>query len=67
MYRGFEGGAVYTSEKAGKFLVIIDEGTMADMFPAAELEAMALVKVIEFASEPERSAYLLDRFGPPRQ
>ncbi len=67
LYLGFEGGAVYTSEKAGKFLVILDEGTMADILPADELEGMELVKVIEFASESERSAYLLNRFGPPRR
>ncbi len=67
LYLCFEGGAVYTSEKAGKLLVILDEGTMADILPADELEGIDLVKIIEFASESERSAYLLQRFGPARR
>lgn len=28
---GFEGGAIYTAEKYGTFLVIIDEGTLIGM------------------------------------
>jgi hypothetical protein len=63
LYRGFEGGSVYTSERDGKFLVILDESTLADILPD-ELEGMELVRTSEFSSESERSAYLLKRFGP---
>ena len=67
MYVGFEGGAVYTSERAGKFLVILDESSLDELLPSDELEGIELVKTIEFESEAERSAYLLKRFGPRRQ
>jgi hypothetical protein len=66
LYRDFEGGAVYTMERDGKFLVILDESTMADILPADELEGVELEKDIEFSSEPERTAYLTRRFGPAR-
>ena len=63
LYRGFEGGSIYTSENDGKFLIIIDEGTMSDLLPADEIEGMKSVEVIEFGSELERSEYLTSHFG----
>ena len=66
LYRGFEGGAVYTAEKKGTFLVIIDESTMADILSEDDLAGMELVRTIEFTSELERSEYLVGRFGPAR-
>jgi len=49
-------------ERDGKFLAILNEGTLADILPD-EFEGMELVKTIEFSSESERSVYLLKRFG----
>lgn len=62
LYMEFEGGAVYTSERAGKYLVIIDESAIADLLQPGELEGIELVKTLEFASEADRTAYLLKRF-----
>lgn len=62
LYMEFEGGAVYTSERAGKYLVIIDESAIADLLPPEELEGIELVKTIEFGSDADRTAYLLKRF-----
>lgn len=67
VYMQFESGAVYTSERAGKYLVILDESAIADLLPSEELEGIELVKTIEFESEAERSAYLLKRFEPRKQ
>ena len=66
VYRDFEGGVALTAEQGGKFLAVIDEGTLADLLPE-ELERADLVKTIEFETEEERSAYLLKRFGPRSQ
>lgn len=66
LYAGFEGGAVYTQERNGRYLVVLDEGTLADMLPPDELAGLALVKTLEFATRAERTAYLLRRFGPPQ-
>ena len=63
LYRTFEGGAVYTSQRGGRFLVVLDESTLSDVLPE-EVDGAELVKTIEFASEAERSEYLLRRFGP---
>lgn len=62
LYMGFEGGAVFTSERAGKYFVILDESTIADLLPSDELEEIEVVKTIEFESEAERAAYLLKHF-----
>jgi len=64
LYRGFEGGSIYTSENDGKFLVIIDESFMSALLPADDLEGMELVDVVEFGSESVRFEYLMSRFGP---
>jgi len=66
LYKRFEGGAVYTQENNGKYCVIIDESSIASLLPPEELDDMELIKVFEFNTEQERSAYLLTRFdkGP---
>jgi hypothetical protein len=64
LYRGFEGGAVYTAEKDGKFLVITDESSLADLLSEDDLKDMNLVNTVEFSSESERAEYLLHRYGP---
>ena len=61
LLRGFEGGAVYTAERAGKFYVIQDEGTMADLLSEEDLVGLDLVKVLEFATASDRAAYVRAR------
>jgi hypothetical protein len=65
LYRGFEGGAVYTGEHEGKFLVLTEEGTLADLLPPEDLEGLQLRRVKAFDSEAARQAYLMKRY-PPR-
>lgn len=62
LYKRFEVGAVYTQENNGKYCVIIDESSIASLLPPEELDDMELIKVFEFNTEQERSAYLLTRF-----
>lgn len=64
LYKLVEGGAIYTSEIDGKFLIIIDENCLANLLDADELEGLELLRTIEFTSEAGRSDYLLHRFGP---
>ncbi|WP_423185354.1 hypothetical protein ACO1PK_09245 [Alishewanella sp. d11] len=66
LFQRFEGGAVYTQESNGKYCVVIDESSIASLLPPEELDDMELIKVLEFNTEQERSAYLLTRFdkGP---
>jgi hypothetical protein len=61
LLRGFEGGAVYTAEHRGKFYVIQDEGTMADLLSDEHLAGSELVKVLEFNTLPDRAAYFRER------
>lgn len=62
LFQRFEGGAVYTQESNGKYCVVIDESSIASLLPPEELDDMELIKVLEFNTEQERSAYLLTRF-----
>lgn len=63
LYRGFEGGAVYTAEKEGRLFVVIDEGTLRSVLPPEELEDIRLQRVLEFDTESERTQYLEERFA----
>lgn len=58
LYKGFEGGAVYTHEHNSTFLVVIDESSIASILSPEELEGIELVKVIEFATAKARTDYL---------
>ena len=60
MLKGFEGGAVYLSEKNGKYYLILDEGTMAWILDEEDLPD-CLVKIIEFDSVDERNDYIKQR------
>jgi hypothetical protein len=68
MVIGFEGGAVYAAEEGDKYYLILDEGTMADFLLEGKDDDLLqiLVKVIEFASADERSAYITARGWSPR-
>jgi len=63
LLRGFEGGAIYTAERAGRFYVIEDEGTMADLLSDDDLTDLAgeLITVWEFDTPAARAAYIQDR------
>ncbi|MCT8127245.1 hypothetical protein H1D31_14635 [Alishewanella sp. BS5-314] len=63
LFKRFEGGAVYTQENNGKYGVVIDESSIASLLPPEELDGMDFIKVLEFNTEHERSAYLVSRFG----
>ena len=59
----FEGGAVYTAERDGKFYIIQDESTMAEFLSEEDLRDLAgsLVKVFEFDTVAERRAHIGER------
>lgn len=59
LLRRFEGGAVYTAERAGKFYVLQDESTMAELLPDEDLGD--LEKVLEFDTPADREAYIRER------
>ncbi len=63
LYRRFEGGAVYTYQQGGRFLVVIDESTMTCMLEPEDLEGIELVKVLAFDTEQARTGYLQARFA----
>ena len=58
LLRGFEGGAVHTAERDGKFYVIEDESTMAGLLDEEDLDGLELVKVFEFSTLGDRAAYV---------
>jgi hypothetical protein len=55
----FEGGCVLAAERGGKFYLIQDESTLADLLSEEDLDDFAheLVKVFEFDSAGERDAF----------
>jgi hypothetical protein len=61
LLRGFEGGAVYTAERAGKFYLIQDESTMAGLLSEEDLVGLDLVKIWEFAAPSDRATYVRQR------
>lgn len=63
LFKRFEGGAVYTQDHKGKYNVVIDESSIADLLSPEDLDDMELIKVLTFDTEQERLAYLANRFG----
>jgi hypothetical protein len=58
----FEGGAEFAVEKGGKYYLIRDERTMADMVPPDDEDLLdKMLTVLEFDSEDERGDYLRRR------
>ena len=53
-----EGGAVCTAERDGRFYVIVDERTVADLLDEDRDE---FVKVWEFSTAADRGDYLIER------
>lgn len=62
LIKRFEGGAVYTQDHKGKYNVVIDESSIADLLSPEDLDDMELIKVLAFDTEQERLAYLAKRF-----
>jgi len=56
--RGFEGGCVYTAQRADKFYVIQDESTMADLLSEEDQAGLQFLTVLEFSTPSERAAYI---------
>jgi hypothetical protein len=52
-----EGGAIYTAERQGKFYLVQDESSMADLLDEQDRRDIArwLLKVLEFDTAAERS------------
>ena len=59
----FEGGAIYTAEKQGKFYLIKDESTLAGFLSEEDLRELggSLVRVLEFDTAAERNNYSRER------
>lgn len=55
---GFEGGAVYTAERNGQYLVIIDETAALDMLDAEDRHGIDAVKELPFPSAAARDQYI---------
>ena len=55
----FEGGRVLAAERGGKFYLIQDESSLADLLSEEDLNDLRneLVKVVEFNSPGERDAF----------
>lgn len=60
---GFEGGAIYTAERDGKYYAIIHEGTMLDMLSEEDAAGLPPKRTIEFETAAERDSYIEDRYG----
>ena len=63
LFKRFEGGAVYTQDHKGKYNVVIDESSIADLLSPEDLDDMELIKILAFDTVQERLAYLVKRFG----
>ncbi len=58
---GFEGGAVYTENRDGKFMLIINESALFDMLCEEDRVGMEPMTEMEFPSEKSRSEYIKSR------
>lgn len=57
----FEGGSVYTENRDGKFLLIINQIALLDMLNEEGSDGMASIQEIEFTSEDSRYEYIKTR------
>ena len=55
---GGEGFTIYTAEENGKYLLILDESTCIGLLSDEDAEGLTGEKILEFASEQERSDHL---------
>ena len=57
----FEGGSVYTENRDGKFLLIINQIALLDMLNEEDSDGMEPIQEIEFTSEDSRYEYIKAR------
>ena len=57
----FEGGAVYTAERNGMYVVIIDESAAMDVLDSSNREGLQAINELEFTSGELRDAFLRQR------
>lgn len=62
LFARFEGGAIYTAEADGQFLVLVNEAAVADFLEDSH-DSQALAKPMTFSSNDERADYLQRRYG----
>lgn len=61
---GFEGGAIYKATKDGKYYLVVDEGTLADILDEEDKDLLEqLVQIIEFDTEEELNHFLGEHYG----
>jgi hypothetical protein len=58
-----EGGAVYVSERNGKYHAIIDESAAIALLSEEDARNLVPVRTLEFATMAERDSYLARRYG----
>ncbi len=65
LYTRLEGGAIYTLEVDGQFLVLMNQAALYDLLDPTDLADMEppAEKVWRFATSAERQKFLLRRFG----
>jgi len=56
----FEGGAVYKTDRGGKFILIINQVALMDMLDEEESQGIEAIREIEFVSEESRYEYIKD-------
>ena len=59
--RRFEGGVVYTAERDGRYYLITDERTLADLSSEEDREGLSFTSVREFDTKGEALAYARTR------
>ena len=57
----FEGGTVYTENRDGKFILIINQTALLDMLNEEDSDGMEPIQEIEFTSEDSRCEYIKAR------
>ena len=63
IYRGSEGGAIYTAEAGNRFFAVVDESIMADLLSEEDVEGLELRNVWAFEDSQARLEYLEERYG----
>ncbi|MDP1652521.1 MAG: hypothetical protein Q8L56_07340 [Rhodocyclaceae bacterium] len=61
---GFEGGSVYEAEENGKFLVIVDEGTLLDFLNEEDRAGLEPISVYEFETAADRRNFFIQKKWP---
>jgi hypothetical protein len=61
LLKRFEGGAVYTDEKDGNFLVIVNQVALLDMLDEEDREGIEAMEEIAFVSDTARLEFLKER------